>query len=75
MADVLEFEVEYADGNESLYLIDLIKDEDPRVVTHDVLSNDLGFLYNGAYCRWAHLYIMSLKLTIHILRHTTFEGP
>ena len=52
----------------------MIKDEDPRAVSSYVLSNDLGPISNGKHCRWARLFISSLKLTLRKLKRNSFEG-
>ena len=56
LAGVLEFKVEYSNGDLSWHPIDLVKDEDPHAVANYIIKNDLGPVYNNIHNRWARLF-------------------
>jgi hypothetical protein len=74
LSGVLEFKVEYSNGDLSWHPIDLVKDEDPHAVANYIIKNDLGPVYNNIHNRWARLFLRSLRLTLRRLRRTYILG-
>ena len=71
---VLEFKVEYINGDKKCHHIDVIKDKDPYATANYIMTHDLVTASNMTHGRWARLFLISLKRTLHRLRHSDFLG-
>ena len=49
VSGVPELEVEYNDGEQDWYQIDLVMNEDPQATAQYVTQNDLGKVFNDKY--------------------------
>ena len=74
MAGILEFNLEYTNGEMSWYHITVVKDEDSHATTNYTISNDLGPVSNGIHRYWARKFPRSLKQTLCRLRICGFDG-
>ena len=68
MADILEFNPEYTNGDTSWNTITVVKDEDPHDTANYIIGNDLGPISNGIHGRWARKFLRSLKQILRRLR-------
>ena len=69
---VLEFKLEYDNGEISWYPLDLVKDEDPHVCAIYIVCNDLSPIYNGVHRYCACAFLRSLKITMCLLKHIAY---
>ena len=67
MGGILEFKVEYSNGDISWYPLELVKGENPQATAQYILGNDLGRILNGIHGRWAHSFLRSLRRTLRRL--------
>ena len=74
LAGILEFKVEYSNGDISWHPIDLVKDEDPHAVANYIMSNDFGDVCNNIQNIWVRLFLRSLKRTLCHLHRTNISG-
>ena len=72
VAGILEFKLEYTNGDTSWHPLALVKYEDAHATANYFLSNDLGYISNGIHRRWARMFLRSLKRTLRRLRRTDF---
>ena len=64
LSDILEFNLEYINGDTSWHPISLIKDECPHNVANYVVKNDLGLISNRVHKCWARNFLKFLQGTI-----------
>ena len=74
LASILEFELEYDNGEISWHPLDLVKDEDSHTYARYILGNDLGSISNGIHMYWARDFLRSLKRTMCRLKRTDYLG-
>ena len=51
LGGTLEFNLEYTNGGMLWQFITVVKDEDPHIITNDMIGNDLGPVSNGIHER------------------------
>jgi len=61
VAGILELSVRYSTDELTWHPLELVKDIDPHTVAHYVIVIDLGPISNGKHCRWARVFLRSLK--------------
>ena len=71
---VLEANVCFNDGITSWVNMDVVKNENPKLVADYVMSTDLGMVSNGIWRRWARAFLRSIRLAIRRLRKTHIFG-
>ena len=69
---ILEFEVQYTDGETEWHPIDLVQDDDAYAVATYVLTHDLGPISNSKHRRWARSFLRSLRHTIRRMRRSNY---
>ena len=74
LGGILEFNLEYTNGDMSWHPITAVMDEDPHATANYIIDNDLGPVSNGIHGRWARKFLRSLKKTMHRLRKCDFNG-
>ena len=71
---ILDFDLEYTNGDTWWHHITVVKDKDPHTTDNYVISNDMGPISNGIHGHWACKFLRSLKLTLHRLRRCEFNS-
>jgi hypothetical protein len=74
MAGILEFHLEYTNGETSWNPITVVKDEDPHATANYIIGSALGPVSNRIHERWTHTFLKSLKRTLRRLRRCEFDG-
>ena len=62
IAGILEFNLEYTNGDTLWHPIALVKDKNPHATANYVVSNDLGLISNRIHGRWYCQFLVSLNV-------------